>query len=158
MNYDEMLHTLEEHHRRIIDGIGKIERHCAASCPGSDQLAKDRQSLTNASLARSKFVSETVVPALLEDADTDLRSALSDLLVALTAKRLMSNAHIAKWTYASIEADWAGYCSGARDIWAMMKTQIEREQRVLITQLRLRSADKKRASVSRPGEFLGEDA
>jgi hypothetical protein len=40
----------------------------------------------------------------------------------------------------------------------MMKTQIEREQRVLITQLRLRSAGKKRASVSRPEEFLGEDA
>jgi hypothetical protein len=158
MNYDEMLHTLEEHHRRIIDGIAKIERHCAAAHPGSDALARDRQSLTNASLSRSQFVSETVVPALLEDANTDLRSALSDLLVALTAKRLMSNAHIAKWIYASIEADWAGYCSGARDIWAMMKTQIERERRVLITQLRLRSADKKRASVSRPGEFLGEDA
>ena len=153
MNYDEMLHTMEEHHRRIIGGIAKIERYCSASRPGRTELAKDRQSLTHASLARSKFVSETVVPALLKDADTDLRSELSDLLVAFTAKRLMSSAHIAKWTLESIEADWQGYCSAARDIWAMMKTQIERERRVLITELRLRSADKKRASVSRPEEF-----
>ena len=97
------------------------------------------------------FVSEKVVPALLKGADTDLRSDISELLAVFTAKRLISNTHIAKWIADSIDADWDGHCSAARDIWAMMETQIEREQRVLIARLRSRSEDKKRASVSRPG-------
>lgn len=97
MNEEEILHMLEGYHRRIIVGIGKkIERRCSASRPASEELAKDRASLSEASIARSMFVREKVVPALLSGADTDLRSELSDLLIAFTAKRMMSNTHVAK--------------------------------------------------------------
>jgi len=136
MNAEAMLHVLEEHHRAIEAGLVDIRRHCGASSPCSGELGAARERLTAASLARSRFVSEQVVPSLLINADDDLRTELSELLFATAAKRMVSNGHIKAWTVASIEADWSGYCAAARDIWPMMEDQIERERRVLVPRLK----------------------
>lgn len=136
MTEEAMLQVLEEHHRAIEAGLSEIRRHCGTASPCSRELGAAREQLTAASLARSRFVSEQVVPSLLKDADDDLRTELAELLYATAAKRMLSNCHIKRWTTASIEADWSGYCTAARDIWPMMEEQIERERRVLIPRLR----------------------
>ena len=133
-----MLGRMEEHHRAIVAGLAEIRGHCGASDPDSGELAAARERLTAVSLARSRFVSEEVVPALLKNADDGLRTELSELLFATAAKRMLSKVHIAAWTPTSIKADWGGYCAAARDIWPMMEEQMERERRVLVTQLRQR--------------------
>jgi hypothetical protein len=135
MNEGTMRGTLENHHQAIMAGIGEIRRQCGEPHPDSRKLAVAREELTTASLARSRFVSEEVVPTLLNDADDGLRTELSELLYATAAKRMLSKVHIAMWTSASIEADWSGYCAAARDIWPMMEEQIARETRVLILRL-----------------------
>lgn len=136
MKQEAMLNRLEEHHRTIMAGLAKIRDHCSASAPNSRELAEAREQLTAASVARSRFVSEQVVPSLLTDADEALRTELSELLFATAAKRMLSNAHIKTWTTASIEADWSGYCDAARGIWPMMEDLIDRECRVLVARLR----------------------
>jgi len=130
-----MLLALAEHHRHIRAGLDKIRRHCGFPRPSSDQLDADRADLHKASLARSVFISDEVVPALLTDADGELRHELSEMLSSFTAKRQVSNAHIARWTYATIEEDWDGYCASAPTIWAVMEEQLDDEWRVLAPRL-----------------------
>ena len=138
MNLEAMLGTLEGHHRDIMAGVREIRRHCGEESPNSRQLANAREQLTASSLARSRYVSEVIVPTLLKDADDGLRTELSELLFATATKRMFSRAHIAEWTTTSIEADWLGYCAAARDIWPMMEEQIARETRVLAARLKHR--------------------
>ncbi len=136
MNEEAMLKTLEEHHRTIIKGLNVIRHHCGQEHPNSGELAKAREHLTAASLARSRFVSEQVVPSLLRDADDDLRTELSELLYVTAAKRMLSNCHVKTWNTASIRADWSGYCAAAKKIWPMMEDLIDRECRVLVSRLK----------------------
>jgi len=136
MNAEAMLKRLEEHHRTIMEGLRVIQGHCNGEHPSSCALARAREQLTAASLARSRFVSEQVVPSLVRDADDDLRTELSELLYATAAKRMVSNVHVKTWNTASIEADWSGYCAAAKDIWPMMEELIDRECRVLVARLR----------------------
>jgi len=136
MSEEEMLHTLEEHHRTIRAGLDEIRFQCAAPHPNSGDLDAARLRLSSASFARSKFVSETVVPRLLEDADADLRDELSKLLSVFQAKRQISCAHVTTWTRVTIDADWDGYRTAAALIWTMMENQIDRERRYLGDRLR----------------------
>lgn len=76
MSDDELLQTLGEHHRIILFGLEEIRFHCAASYAKTGDLDAARSRLSRASLARSKFVSEKMVPRLLKDADADLREEL----------------------------------------------------------------------------------
>jgi hypothetical protein len=139
MNEEEMLQRLEEHHRTIGTGLDRIRGYCEGSRPFGLDLERDRSALTEASLARSRFVNEEVIPALLVGADDDLRNELSELLHLNTAKRQLSNAHIRDWNPATITTDWKGYCAASRTIRAMMEAQIERERRVLVMRLKERS-------------------
>lgn len=135
MMKDEMLQRLEEHHRDIRALLDKIRGHCGFPRPSSDELDADRTALRKSSLARSAFISDEVVPALLVDADADLRHDLAEMLASFTAKRQVSDAHIMRWTYATIEQDWDGYCGAARRIWAIMEEQLDDEWRVLAPRL-----------------------
>lgn len=140
MTDKELLQGLEEHHRIIRVGLALIQDHCARDCADISGLEKARLDLTRASRERSRFVSENIIPRLLETADSDDRAALSDFLVAFTSKRLISNRHIERWTDEKIAADVQGYCAAARTIWSMMEEQMERETRVLGSRLRRNSA------------------
>lgn len=131
MTDKELLRGLEEHHRVIRIGLALIQSHCANDCANIADLEKARVDLTRASRERSAFVSDRIIPRLLETADCDDRAALSDFLVAFTSKRLISDKHIERWTDDKIAADVAGYCAAARTIWSMMEEQMERESRVL---------------------------
>lgn len=136
MTEEAMLHRLEEHHRDIRALLAKIRGHCGFPRPSSDELDADRVDLTKASLARSAFISDEVVPALLVNASAELRQELAEMLASFTAKRQVSDAHIATWTYAAIEQDWDGYCGAARRIWAIMEEQLSDEWRILAPRLR----------------------
>lgn len=131
MTDKELLRGLEEHHRVIRIGLALIQSHCATGCANIAGLEKARVDLTRASRERSAFVSDRIIPRLLETADCDDRAALSDFLVAFTSKRLISDKHIERWTDDKIAADVPGYCAAARTIWSMMEEQMERESRVL---------------------------
>ena len=139
MNEREMLRRLEEHHRRIRAGIDEVRSCCEATSPSSKELGAARSRLSEASLARSKFVGEEVLPRLLEDADADLRFDLLKLVSVFAAKRQISNEHVARWTLLTIEQDWAGYCAAAKVIWAMMENQLDSERRYLAGRLNIGS-------------------
>lgn len=138
MTDKELLHRLEEHHRGIRVGLALIQSHCATDCANSAGLAKARVDLTRASRARSQFVSDHIIPRLLETADCEDRAQLSDFFVAFTSKRLLSDRHIERWTDERIASDVPGYCEAARVIWAMMEEQMERETKVLGSRLQNR--------------------
>jgi len=132
----EMLATLKEHHRVIRSGLARIKSHCDSRCADGKQLSRARVDLTQASRARSAFVSDVIIPAILKRASDADRAALSEFLVAFTSKRIISDRHIAAWTDDTIAADVDGYCVAARTIWSMMEDQMARETRVLGERLR----------------------
>jgi hypothetical protein len=136
MTHAEMLRRLEEHHREIRTGLARIQGYCASGCADISSLSEARLELTRSSRSRSAFVSDVVIPAILEDADLNDRAELSSFLVAFTSKRLISDRHIATWTDETIAADVEGYCAAARTIWSMMEEQMERETRILGSRLR----------------------
>lgn len=136
MDDQAMLQTMEEYHRQIMDGLTNIRAHCGASTPDSPALDVTRKGLSAVSQARSAFVTDVVVPRLLQDSDVDERAELLDLLCVIAAKREISFEHVERWTSTTIEADWSGYCGAARVIWAMMEDQLERERQFIISRLR----------------------
>ena len=136
MNDEAMLQALEAHHRAIEAGMAEIRLFCKDPGPNSGALSAARERLTTASLARSRYVSEVIVPSLLVDPGDGVRTELSELLIATAARRMVSNGHVAAWTSTSIETDWSGYCAAARDIWPIMEEQMEHERCVLIPRLR----------------------
>ena len=136
MNEEAMLARLEEYHRQIEAGLAVIRRHCDARVPNSSELAVARSELSSASLARSAFVTDVVVPCLIKNSDVDLRAELSGLLCIFEAKRQISCQHVMLWTVDTIEEDWAGYCAAARSIWAMMEDQVDKECRFLVARLK----------------------
>lgn len=131
----EMLQTLEKHHQTIKAGIAEIRRHCEEGCRDIAGLSRARLDLTSASRRRSQFISDVVSPFLLDGADEQSRLDLADFLVAFRARRLLSDEHIAIWSDEHIRSDPQGYCIAAKAIWAMMEDQIDREARVLCSQL-----------------------
>jgi hypothetical protein len=131
-----MLQTLEDFHRNISAGIGAIRAHCEAATPDTAGLGSARVKLSRVSAARSRFVAETVIPHLLNDADPALRKELMDLQRGFNAKRLASSEHVTTWTSQAIAADWTGYRKAARQIWAMMEEQMRRERTTLGERLR----------------------
>lgn len=136
MDDQTMLQTMEEYHRQILDGLATIRGHCDASEPDSPALDATRKRLSAVSQARSTFVTDVVVPRLLQDSGVDERAELLDLLCVIAAKREISFEHVERWTRSTIDADWAGYCGAARVIWAMMEDQLDRERQYIIDRLR----------------------
>lgn len=136
MTHTEMLRRLEEYHREIRIGLARIQGYCASGCADIYSLSKARLELTRSSRERSAFVSDVIMPTILEDADLNDRAELSDFLVAFTSKRLISDRHIATWTDQTIAEDVEGYCAAASAIWSMMVEQMERETRILGSRLR----------------------
>lgn len=126
-----MFRKLEEHHKLIRAGIQEIQRYCQAAAPDLGALGGARLRLSKASAARSKFVSEEVMPKLRETADDRLGGELIEMQRAFAAKRLQSSEHVVTWSSAAIERDWPGYRAAARQIWAMMEEQIGRETAIL---------------------------
>jgi hypothetical protein len=162
MDDEAMPKVLEAHHRAIKTGMDEIRLLCEDRGPNSAGLSAARERLTSASLVRSRYVSEVIVPSLLVDPDDGLRTELSELLIATAARRMVSNEHVAAWTSTSIETDWSGYCPAARDIWPIMEEQMEHERCVLITRLRQREPSafsKQKKGQREPARIvLGEDA
>ena len=136
MDDQAMLHTMEEYHRQIMAGLASIRAHCGASEPDSAALEVSRKGLSAVSQARSTFVTEVVVPRLLQNSDVDQRAELLDLLCLIAAKREISCEHVERWTLTTIDADWPGYCGAAKVIWAMMEDQLDRERQFIISRLR----------------------
>ncbi|RYF14131.1 MAG: hypothetical protein EOO77_14655 [Oxalobacteraceae bacterium] len=106
MDDQAMLQTMEEYHRQIMDGLTNIRAHCGASTPDSPALDVTRKGLSAVSQARSAFVTDVVVPRLLQDSDVDERAELLDLLCVIAAKREISFEHVERWTSTTIKADW----------------------------------------------------
>ena len=142
MNEADMLQRLQEHHRAIEAGLGNISRHCVAASWDGPSLQAERSRLTAVSIARSRFVSEVVAPAVLQQADDGLRTELSELWFVTVAKRMVSNDHIARWRASAIEEDRAGYCAAHREIRTMMEAQMEFERCVLIARLQMSTSNK----------------
>ncbi len=134
-----LLHELDQHHAAIEAGIAEVEAHCSRDLPNLAELAAIRVKLSRASTERSRFVRESVVPKLLEQADASLRGELSQMLEAFSAKRAASSKHVAAWSSWTIQQNWGGYREASGVIRGMMREQIERERRTLRTRLKERA-------------------
>ncbi len=133
---DDMTAALNAHHRHIEEGIREIAAHCSRAAPDISGLSAARVRLSRASAARTRYINDIIIPALLEGADPALRAKLGTIQKAFSAKRLASSEHVSTWTSKSIEADWEGYRAASRTIRAMMEEQIDRERSVLLPGLK----------------------
>lgn len=133
-----MLNTLDNFHRRIAEGIDAIRQQCDKPAPAPDPaaLGAARLSLTRISAARSRYITEKAIPRLVQEFDLADQSELSILQRQLNGNRLVSSRHVGVWSSVAIQSDWAGYRRAARDIWAMMEEQMNRERLVLGEPLR----------------------
>lgn len=135
---EAMFKKLGEHHANIRAKIEGIGRRCEAVTPDVAGLGAARLRLSKASAARSKFVTDEVVPKVRQGADERLKGELTEMQYAFAAKRLKSSEHVTVWSSAAIEKDWRGYCAAARQIWAMMEEQMGLESRILGERLKRR--------------------
>lgn len=140
-----MLDALEKYHQDLIRGMEEVRMLSEPPKLDLARLALARLRLSQISSARSRLVTEQVIPTLLADADHALREELTDMQKAFAQKRLRSSQHVSAWSTQSIEADPRGYRMASRSILAMMAEQIDRERTVLVERLR-------HARVSRPAK------
>lgn len=131
-----MLGALQKHHQDIISGIEEVRELCEPDVPDLGRLALARLRLSRLSTARSRFITERVIPSLLDGADPALRDELVSMQRAFAEKRLRSSHHVSAWSTQAIAADWEGYRSASRAIRAMMEEQIDREKAVFVERLR----------------------
>lgn len=132
---NDMATTLKAHHQQIENGLAEIVRHCSLAMPDMSLLGAARVKLSRASAARTRYISDTVIPALMPGADPALKAELEAMQRTFSAKRLASSEHVNNWTSQSIEKDWDGYRAASREIRRMMEEQIERERAILLPRL-----------------------
>lgn len=131
-----MFAALQKHHQDLISGIEEVRKLTELPEPDLGRLALARLRLSRLSSARSRFVTEQIIPALLASADDALREELTNMQKAFAEKRLRSSEHVSAWSTQSIAADWEGYKLASRAVRAMMEEQINRERSVLGDRLR----------------------
>ena len=96
-----------------------------------DMVTRTRLGLSKASTARSRFLTETVYPSLLDTLPGSDAAQVRQLQADAANDRAHSSAHVSKWNALSIAQDWRGYRRDAITILTMMDTRIAWEKRVL---------------------------
>ena len=130
-----MLATLEQRHAELLAMMATMRGLIANDRIDRDAVTRTRLGLGKASTARTRFLMDTVYPALLDTLAVTEAAQVRQLRVDASDDRARSSAHIGKWNAATIAQDWQGFRRDAVGILAMMETRIALEKRVLYPSL-----------------------
>lgn len=123
-----MLKELKTYHEELLAFIAELERLSQEASPRMDAIANVRFKLTRVSRRRTSFLERSVYPQILPGAKDPERSRFAALRNEEQASRMNSTDHIAHWTPAMIEHDWAGYRTASDKMRRSMRTRIRQEQ------------------------------
>lgn len=126
-----MLEELKSRHATVSNLMSALGMLLARDQFPCMELATIRLQLSRASSARSRFIAETVGPALLGRLHGTEADGVRQLLADALALSQASSAHIVRWNAAAVAADWPGYAAEARTLLAMMEARVAREAGLL---------------------------
>lgn len=108
-----------------------MRRLIAKDAIDRDAVTRTRLGLGRASTARTRYLTDTVYPALLDMLTGADAAQVRQLSADAAHDRARSSAHVGKWNASSIAQDWQGFRADAATILAMMEARIAWEKRVL---------------------------
>lgn len=126
-----MLATLEQRHGELLALMATMRRLIGNEEIDREAVTKTRLGLGKASTARTRFLTDTVYPALLDGLGGNEAAQVRQLRADAADDRARSSAHVGKWNASSIAQDWSGFRRDAAGILAMMDARIALEKRVL---------------------------
>jgi hypothetical protein len=126
-----VLTTLEQRHVELLALMATMRGLIAHDAINRDEVTRTRLGLSKASAARTRFLTDTVYPALLDTVAGVDAAQVRQLRADATYDRARSSAHVGKWNALNIPRDWQGFRRDAADILTMMQTRIDWEKRVL---------------------------
>lgn len=127
---EPFLDQLEKAHRELTGAMENLERLTRDAAPDIEKLSEARWKISSASLGRRMLwgrILSWLLPRVRPEQATQLHRLQETDGELLNA----STRHVAKWTSATILADWQGYCSASREIRWKMLAAIETEANVL---------------------------
>jgi hypothetical protein len=130
-----MIEALDDHYARLRAKVAAMRVQCRAGAPDSAALSHARHQLMTASLARSRFLKDTVYPALLGTGIDGIGAAVDALDRDLSQHRADVSLHVSTWTPDRIAADWTGYRAASARLMRKIEDRIRREQAVLMPTL-----------------------
>jgi hypothetical protein len=130
-----MIEVLDQHYERLRLRVAAMRELCRAPAPEMAELARARHQLMAASIDRSRFLKQTVYPALLGTGIAGIADALDALDSDLSTLRAAASLHVSSWTPDRIGADWRGYCAASAALMRRIDDRGRREQTVLLPAL-----------------------
>lgn len=127
----QVLATLEQRHGELLALMATMRRLIGNDEIDRDDVTRTRLGLGRASTARTRFLTDTVYPALLDRLDGVDAMQVRQLRVDAANDRARSSAHVAKWSASGLAQDWSNFRRDSAGILAMMEARIALEKRVL---------------------------
>ncbi len=127
-----MIETLDEHYEGLRLRVAAMRAACRDGAPDPVRLSHARHRLMTASLDRSRFLKETVYPALLGTGIDGIAAAVETLDRELSRHRADVSRHVSTWTPDRIGADWTGYRAASARLMRAVEDRMRREQAVLM--------------------------
>lgn len=125
-----LLSELRVAHDNLLSAMDAMNSATSVAVPDRDCYTNARWRLSQASLRRRTLWGK-IFQHLLAGAAPSAVEALKLLDMANRDMLHLSAAHVGKWTTASIELDWRGYCGASRAVRWKMKACITTEKRIL---------------------------
>ena len=99
--------------------------------PPPAELASARSQLRDALVRHLKCEDWILYPRLVATGDAELVRITRDFELEMGDLSADFVAYDDKWTSQRVEADWQGFCSETKAVFAMLATRVEREEREL---------------------------
>ncbi|MBW6528521.1 hypothetical protein KZ813_16890 [Sphingomonas sp. RHCKR7] len=130
----DMLDDLDRHYGATRQWLALLRRACASPTPDAAVLCRARHGLIATSIRRSKYIQDTVFPAVARN--PAILSQLSALDGDLSRKRALSSRHVSKWSLDAVLGDWSGYRTASARVARGIEDRIRLEQSILLPALR----------------------
>lgn len=104
-----MIEELERLYERLQGGVAAMRALCREDVPDRVRLSHARHRLMVASLDRSRFLTRTVYPALLDAGPKGTAEIIAALDRDLARHRAEVSRHVSTWSPDRIAADWIDY-------------------------------------------------
>jgi len=153
-----ILADLQNAHIRLITAIKDLAKITGRPCSDKVEYSTVRFRVSEASLAR-RITFRAACDYLLPIASPADQQTISCLRSADADLAKHASQHVQRWTTATVDLDWDGYCVSAREMRSALLKQIELERSMLYPLLHKHGASRRSQVRLIPiDEFLAEEA
>jgi hypothetical protein len=153
-----ILADLQNAHIRLTASIKNLAKITAQPCCDKIEYSAVRFRVSEASLAR-RITFRAACDYLLEVAAPADQQTISRLRSADADLAKYASQHVQRWTTASVDLDWKGYCVSSKEMRGALLKQIELERSMLYPLLHKHDACRRNEVRLIPIEqFLAEEA